>query len=132
MRDRSTLNPHAMTEHHTRGTVKASAAAQKKLVRGAMDTARDELHRMIRWLSLQEKKPEEAAHRWATSLAIAALKTPDGDKLASNSDVVSRSPVHGRVLQRLPPGTSREVAISSLKKAPPPRQPKAGRRSKTS
>jgi hypothetical protein len=86
-----------------------------------MDAARDELLRMLCTSSIIDAR-EGVDYKWAIALAIAALNTPDGYKIARKFDVVvSRSPATGLPLETLPAGTTRNEAISLLQQIPDPK-----------
>src|SRR5262249_33659768 len=59
----------------------ASAAAEAKRVRDAIDAARDALFSMFRWLHLDEKNSAATGYKYAVSLVIRLLNDADADKL---------------------------------------------------
>jgi hypothetical protein len=90
--------------------------SEAKRVRDAMDTARDDLFRMFRWLHSDEKNPAAAGYKWAVSLLIRSLNSADGDKLI-------------RKYESAP--DARDKIISFLRQGQPPLRPTVGRRPNT-
>jgi hypothetical protein len=93
-----------------------TAAVKAKRIRDATDAARDELLRMFRWLSQDEKNPTAAGYKYAVSLVIRLLNDASADKL---------------IPKYVSAPDARDKIISFLRQGRPPLQPKAGGREKT-
>src|SRR5262245_48789379 len=91
-------------------TVRATAAAEAKRVRDAIDYAKRELWVMINQLYFEDKNPAKTTHYQAVSLAASIVNQPG--KL-------------GKI--ELPPDTRGKI-ILALKSSRPPLRPKQGRR----
>jgi|SRR5215472_18451417 len=97
-------------------TVNATAAAEAKRVRDAIDEARYSLFSMIRWLHYDEKNPAAAGYKYAVKLVVRALNTADGDKLIRKFE---------------PAPDARDKIVSFLLQGRPPRWSGRGRRANT-